>query len=306
MTPEPETTPFFAQSDQWIPATLSEAKVAIWGIGLMGGSLAMALQEKTAALYGIDSDPQICRQAGEEKLFDRISTEPAELLPEADLIILAAPLGILPALLEELPAYHPGPAVVIDIGSTKTAILEVMQHMPERFAPLGGHPMCGKEVRTLSQACATLYHGASFALLPLPRTPRPAADLAAQLAEAAGSHVVWLDPDTHDRWAASISALPYLAANGLAGITPLEAAPLVGPGFISTTRLADESIEMMMDILYNNSTNVLDSLKAFCEQMNQIEQDLEAGNFSSLRSRFQTGADRHAAILNAFHKGEQK
>ena len=306
MKPEPETTPFFSEPGQWIPAALSDCKVAIWGIGLMGGSLAMALQGKTAALYGIDPDPQTCSQAEQFHLFDRVSTDPAELLPEADLIVLAAPLGILPALLEELPAYHPGPAVVIDLGSTKTAILKVMELLPERFAPLGGHPMCGKEVRTLSHACATLYQGASFALLPLPRTPAPAADLALQLVKAVGSHPVWLDPSTHDRWAASISALPYLVASGLAGITPLEAAPLVGPGFISTTRLADESIEMMMDILSNNSANVLDSLKAFCAQINQIEQDLEAGNFSSLHSRFQTGADRHAVILNSFHKGGQK
>ena len=306
MKPEPETTPFFSELGQWIPAALSDCKVAIWGIGLMGGSLAMALKGKTAALYGIDPDPQTCSQAEQLHLFDRVSTDPAKLLPLADLIVLSAPLGILPRLLEELPGHHPGPAVVIDLGSTKTAILEVMQHMPARFAPLGGHPMCGKEFRSLSQACVTLYQGASFALLKLPRTPQPAANLSVQLVEAAGAHVVWLDPATHDRWAASISALPYLVASGLAGITPLEAAPLVGPGFISTTRLADESIEMMIDILSNNSANVLDSLKAFCAQMNQIEQDLEAGNFSSLHSRFQAGADRHAAILNSFHKGEQK
>jgi prephenate dehydrogenase len=306
MTPEPESTPFFSGSDRWIPAALADAKVTVWGIGLMGGSLAMALQGKTAALYGIDPDAQTCRQAEQLHLFDRVSTDPAELLPLADLIVLAAPLGILPALLQELPGCHPGPSVVIDLGSTKTAILEVMQQMPQRFAPLGGHPMCGKEFRTLSQACATLYQGASFALLPLPRTSKLAANLAVHLVEAAGAHVVWLDPATHDRWAASISALPYLASNGLASITPLDAAPLVGPGFTSTTRLADESIDMMLDILSNNRANVLESLQAFCAQMQLLEQDLEAADFDALRSHFQAGADRHAAVLNSFRKGEKK
>ena len=163
--------------------------------------------------------------------------------------------------------------------------------------------MCGKEVRTLAQASVSLYQGASFALLPLPHTPQPASDLVIQLVQAVGAHPVWLDPLTHDRWVASISHLPYLVANGLSSVTPLEAAPLVGPGYASTTRLAGESIDMMIDILTNNRLYVLVALTAFRIQMELIEQDLEAGNFISLRSRFQDGADQRATVLESFRKG---
>jgi len=285
----------------WIPEDLSRCKVAVWGIGLMGGSLAMALHGKTAALLGIDPDRAVCLQAEEMHLFDRVSINPAKLLPEADLILLCAPLGLIPTLLKQIPLVHPGHAVVMDIGSTKNNILSVMEELPERFIPIGGHPMCGKEVRTLANACNDLYQGGSFALLPLLRTTLAASRLAVQLVKAVGAHPVWLDPLEHDRWASVISALPYLVANCLSGVTPLEAAPLVGPGYKSTTRLAGESIEM--HILANNRENVLKDIKQFGIRLELIENALEKNDNEGLRSLFEEGAARRSDIMDAFQKG---
>ena len=163
--------------------------------------------------------------------------------------------------------------------------------------------MCGKEVRTLSNACVDLYRGASFALLPLSRTPQAAARLALHLVEAIGAHPIWLDPALHDRWVASISHLPYLAAIGLSAVTPLEAAPLVGPGYKSTTRLAGESIEMMIDILTNNRENVLVIFKEFQQRMHLLEEALQAADFKTLESLFEEGAIQRDAILEVFIKG---
>jgi prephenate dehydrogenase len=287
----------------WIPETLAKTTIAIWGIGLMGGSLAMALKGKTAALFGIDPDEKVCRQAADMQLFNRVSKNPAELLPKANLIVLCAPLGLIPALLKQIPLDHPGHAAVMDIGSTKNNILPIMEELPERFVPIGGHPMCGKEVRSLSNAAADLYQGGSFALLPLTRTTQAASRLALQLVEAVGAHPVWLDPLEHDRWASAISALPYLVANCLSGVTPLEAASLVGPGYKSTTRLAGESIDMMHYILCNNRNNVLTDLKHFHARLELIENALEKDDFETLRTLFEEGAARRAAIMDSFQKG---
>ncbi len=263
----------------------------------------MALSGKAAALYGIDPDPAVCAQAASMQLFDHVSTDPCELLSKADLIVLCAPLGVLPTLIRDLPGLHPGSAVVMDIGSTKTGILQVMEDLPDRFAPLGGHPMCGKEVRTLSEACADLYQNASFALLPLQRTPQPARCLAQQLVEATDARPIWMDTASHDRWVASISHLPYLVSNCLSAVTPLEASPLVGPGYRSTTRLAVESVEMMIDILKNNRTNVLDSLRAFRCQLEEMETRLEVEDYAALTGLFQAGSAQRIEIINAFQKG---
>jgi prephenate dehydrogenase len=277
--------------------------VAIWGIGLMGGSLAMALRGKTAELLGIDPDEQVCRLCIEKKIFDRVSTNPAELLPHANFIILCAPLGLIPELIKQIPLDHPGRAVVMDIGSTKKNILPIMEELPERFIPIGGHPMSGKEVSSLSNADADLYQGGSFALLALSRTTRPALNLAIQLVKAVGAHPVWLDPSEHDHWASAISALPYLVANCLSGVTPLEAAPLVGPGYKSTTRLAAENIDMMHYILGNNRDNVIADLKNFHTRLELIENALEQDDFETLTNLFEEGASRRTAIMNSFEQG---
>jgi prephenate dehydrogenase len=291
------------QQPEWIPSRLSDARVAIWGIGLMGGSLALALKGKVTTLSGIDPDESVCKQAQELRLFDQISTDTDKILSTANLVILCAPLGILPELLQKMPTLHPGNAVVMDIGSTKKELLPVMEQLPERFAPLGGHPMCGKEVQTLSNACADLYQGGGFALLPLKRTPQAASRLALQMVEAIGAHPVWLDPQLHDQLTASISHLPYLVANCLSAVTPLEAAPLVGPGYKSTTRLAAESIDMMIHILTNNRENVVPVLKEYQTRLLALEEALEAGNFDLLRKLFEEGAAQRAAVMEVFHQG---
>jgi prephenate dehydrogenase len=287
----------------WIPASLSDARVAIWGIGLMGGSLAMSLQGKTAALYGIDPDEQVCRQAVGLKLFNRVNTQPAEILPQADLVILCAPLSLIPSLLKQLPKIHPGHAVVLDIGSTKNNILPLMVELPERFIPIGGHPMCGKEVRSLANACTDLYEGGSFALLRLSRTLPAVSKLVEALVRAVGAHPVWMDASEHDRWASVISALPFLAANCLSAVTPVEAAPLVGPGYKSTTRLAGESVDMMLHAVINNRENVLNDVRSFQSRLALIEKALETSDFERLRTLFEEGAARRSAVMEAFLQG---
>ena len=95
---------------------------------------------------------------------DEASSDPSLILPKADILILAAPVRSILALVSELPNLHPGPAVVLDVGSTKIQIVEAMERLPDRFDPLGGHPMCGKEALSLANAEASLFEGYPFAI----------------------------------------------------------------------------------------------------------------------------------------------
>jgi prephenate dehydrogenase len=153
--------------------------------------------------------------------------------------------------------------------------------------------MCGKERGSLDNAEASLYHGASFAFTPLPRTSAKLRDLAAQLALAVGARPLWLDPDTHDRWVATTSHLPYLIANSLAAITPPEASPLVGPGFRSTARLSPGSLEMMLDILMTNRLNILPHLRSYREHLGMLEDYLAQANEAGLRQELAYGAEKY-------------
>ncbi len=287
------------------PGFLQGARVAILGLGLMGGSLALALRGRCAALLGVDADAQVVQMARQRRVVDLASTDAGGRLPQADLIVLAAPVNAILRLLEELPRLHPGPAIVIDLGSTKARVLEAMGRLPERFDPLGGHPMCGKEISGLANAEAGLFQGAAFAFTPLARTSSRARGLARELCAATGAHPVWLDAATHDRWVAATSHLPYLLANALAAGTPLEAAPLAGPGFRSSTRLAPTPPGVILDVLMTNRENVLASLRGLRARLEGMESLLAGEDFPALQELLAQGAQQYRQLLESSSQGNK-
>lgn len=276
---------------------LATRTVAIVGLGLMGGSLALALRGQCARLLGIDRDNATLRRAAQLDLADLLSANAAELLPQADVIILATPVRVILSLLAELPHLHPAAAVVLDLGSTKSAIVAAMQSLPQRFDPLGGHPMCGKERSSLAEAEAGLYRYAPFAFTPLARTGPAARRVALELAQVVGAHPVWLDADDHDRLTAATSHLPYLTANALAAITPPDAAAMVGPGFRSTTRVAGSPAHIMIDILATNRGNLLDGLARLRGRLAQLESLLEKENWDGLSQALDEGAQQRQRLV---------
>src|SRR5437763_12142679 len=131
---------------------LAQARVAVVGLGLMGGSLALALRGRCQTLWGLDSDPAALNYAGQHGIIDA----PTDFsgATQADILVLASPVRAILDQLDQL-ASGPGPAapvLVLDLGSTKTQIAEAMRHLPAGYAPVGGHPMCGKEVNGVAYA----------------------------------------------------------------------------------------------------------------------------------------------------------
>jgi prephenate dehydrogenase len=261
---------------------LLDLHVAIVGLGLMGGSLALALRGRVARLYGIDSDQETRTLALERDVVDEVDSSGDTILPKAELIILATPICAILEMIEQLPALHPGSPVVVDIGSTKGEVVEALGKLPERFDPLGGHPMCGKERLSLANADPAIFQGAAFAFTPLQRTSPRARVIAEQLATEVGSRPLWLDPITHDRWTAATSHLPYLIASALSLATPTEAAPLVGSGFRSTTRVAAQKPAMFLDIVKTNRVNLINGISQFRNELDAIQSCLEGGDFDEL------------------------
>lgn len=277
---------------------LSSARVAILGLGLMGGSLAMALRGRCALLLGCDPNPHTVQLALTDNVVDQASTQAAEILPLSDFVVLAAPIHAILFLLEKLDHLHPGKAVVLDLGSTKRQILAAMALLPERFDPIGGHPICGKEQSSLFYAEPGLYQAAPFVLCRLGRTTPRAVQLAAQLVGAIGAHPLWMEALDHDRWVASTSHLPYLIANALVQATPIDSAPLIGPGFRSTSRLAGSFAPMMLDVLETNCDSILSALQLFRSTLDQLEDCLQSGDVAELKEFLIASARKHAALLD--------
>ena len=194
--------------------SLKECQVGIIGLGLMGGSLAMALRDAQAcgSISGYDADQSTLDQALRRGIIDR----PMDLRGDhVDLLILAVPVNAILDWLFKLPAIFSGPFHVVDVGSTKSQIVTAMDQLPDRISPLGGHPMCGKETSGLTAAAADLYQRCLFVLTPLERTHSTTLEIARDLLNVMEARVLLLDPERHDFLAAAISHVPYLTSIAL-------------------------------------------------------------------------------------------
>jgi prephenate dehydrogenase len=282
-----------------VPGFFADKHIAIFGLGLMGGSLAMALRGKCRKLTGIDPDQAAVEAALLRGIVHRADTRAGDLLLDVDVIVLAAPVKTILTLLGELPAMSKNSAVVLDLGSTKEKICEAMQALPENFDPIGGHPMCGKETSGLENADPIIFQDAVFALVPLERTTIFARTCAEKLALLIGSHPLWMDAATHDCQVAATSHLPYLAANALAFCTPLNVGDMAASGFSSTTRLAVTSPKMMLDVIQTNRDAILNSLHQYQDHLAVLENLLSNNDFNSLYSLLVQGAANRNQIIQS-------
>jgi prephenate dehydrogenase len=263
---------------------LRDSRIAMIGLGLMGGSLALALKGKCAALYGIDSDHATLELALDKKIVDRADSDPAKLLLQADLVILATPVPAIIASIQKLSSFVKKPCIIFDLGSTKKDILQAMSSLPAYFDPIGGHPICGKEKLGLENAETNLYQGAPFVITALERTSVRAREAAKQIISAIGAHLIEMTADEHDRALAFTSHLPFLISSALALSTPSEYSSFIGTGFRSTSRLAGTPSSITLGILQSNRENVLNALTLFQRQLSDLQTKLAADDFQTLES----------------------
>ncbi len=264
----------------------------------MGGSLALGLRGKCAALFGCDPHLPTLELALSQNIVDYADSDPAKVLPEVDLVVLSAPVPAILTVLEQLPTFTSKPCIVLDMGSTKKMIVDSMSRLPDRFDPIGGHPICGKEKLSLANAERTLYYAAPFLLTPLERTSARALSAAHQIIEAVGAKAKILDAVEHDRILASTSHLPFLISSALALATPADVTSFIGPGFTSTSRLAGTSSSMMLGVLQSNQENVLTALRELQNQLAEIESYLSAKDFLKLESILNEAQKKYQVFIH--------
>lgn len=282
---------------------LKEASFTIIGLGLMGGSLALALKARGIGrrVWGVTRRPVVIDRALEIGAIDGGTTDAIEGVTEADIVVLATPVRTIIELLHQIGPHLKAGCLVLDLGSTKRAIVEAMASLPAGVEPVGGHPMCGKEVAGIWAAEASLYEGAIFPLTPLERTSPAALSLAGCLVESIGATPVVIDARRHDRLVAAISHLPYLtavmlvsAAAEVAREDPLTW-PLAASGFRDTSRLAASDVTMMYDILLTNREYVAEMLHRYRRHLNRVIELVENGREDELRILLERAwQDRHS------------
>lgn len=279
---------------------LENSKIAIVGLGLMGGSLALALKGKCAALYGIDSDPTTLELALARQTVEQADSDPVKLLPQADLLILATPIPAILDFVRKLPALAQHPCIVLDLASTKTEIVQAMSKLPARFDPIGGHPICGKEKLGLEHAEGSLFQNTSFIVTPLERTTARARDAAAQIVSATGARLLEMNAEDHDRALAFTSHLPFLLASALILSTPSDLAPFIGTGFRSTSRLADTPSSMMLGVLQSNRENILKAIQTLGSSLDQISVALQHEDYHQLESLLNHSRTSYQSLITNY------
>ena len=276
---------------------LSEANVAIIGLGLMGGSMAMALRGRCGRLSGLDIDADVRALARRMGVVDNVSDDPQVVLADADLVILACPVPAILSWLERLPELIHKPCVVLDLGSSKRTILAAMQTLPLNFDPIGAHPICGKETLSLRSAERGLFNDELFVVTPLQRSGLNANQAVQQLVDALEARMLVEDAAQHDAALAATSHLPYLISSALALATAPETGRFVGPGFRSTARLAGTPASMMLGVLETNRDQVLARLKDFQAALGQLEQALERDDLPALQNLLDSAQSRYQTLL---------
>jgi len=279
--------------------------VAIIGLGLIGGSLGLALLQGglVREVVGYDCDPGAAGDALSIGAINRQASDPQKAVKEAEVVILAVPVGSLSLVARNIaPALSHG-AIVTDTGSVKEPIVRELEAIFQpRVFYVGGHPMAGSERAGISVADRYLLENAVYILTPTPATDALALKRLTGLFQAMGSRVITLDPGEHDLVIAGVSHLPHLlavslmqTAGDLAREHPL-ALMLAAGGFRDTTRIASGDPVMWRDIFLHNSQAILVLLESWRRQVDILEGMITQGDHAGLRKYMQQARDLRAQV----------
>ena len=265
--------------------------VAIVGVGLIGGSFALALRAAgfKGRIIGVSS-PDAIRVALERGVIDQ-ALPLAEAAAVADLIYLARPIeGILSAL-DEIDKYVRPGTLITDAGSTKAAICSRAAEKVHRGRFVGGHPMAGKEARGASEAEASLFQGRPYILT------SQCVELQ-QLIVTFGARVITMPAEQHDRLVALTSHLPQLISTALASSigTEPEAARVAGPAAMDLTRLALSPYEIWRDIFATNAANIDAALGVFIAKLEELRAELRS---PQMEREFESAAESARRLRGA-------
>jgi len=267
-------------------------RVAIVGVGLIGGSFAAALRRAgaVATVVGVDRNPQALERAAALGVIDALAESVSDAAAGADLVVVAVPVRAIGPVLHDIAlALDPG-AVVTDVGSTKEEVTraaraELRQLFP-RFVP--GHPIAGREASGVEAATPELFKGARVVLTPTEETAADAVDLVRACWEAAGGRVALLDAARHDRIFAAVSHLPHLLSFALVSeiASRPDAAELLGfaaGGFRDFTRIAASSPEMWRDVALQNRAALLEELDRYGARLAVFRELVDKGDGPGLQ-----------------------
>lgn len=284
--------------------------VAIIGMGLMGGSLGLALRVRGVAVRGYARRAAARQQALAGGFVDTVYDSASAAVAGADLVVLCTPVLTMPALAREIRAALKPGCIVTDVGSTKQWLDGDLQAALAGSGAVyvGSHPMAGSEKVGMEAARADLYEGACVLVTPGGDPPAMAAgDALRRLWETVGAEVTFITPEAHDRLVARTSHLPHLMAALLVEAVNREGdwvRGFCGPGFRDTTRIAAGSEDIWHDIVKSNATAIRDELDVLRAGIDDLCGLMDAGDFEAVRAWLADCRRKRETFRNHGQQGE--
>jgi prephenate dehydrogenase len=272
-------------------------KLAVIGVGLIGGSFALALKQAKVASHvvGVGRNAANLKLARERGIIDSIAPDPGAAARDADLVLVATPVAQFPAVFAALADTK---ALITDGGSTKRDVIaaarKALGKKIGQFVP--AHPIAGAEKSGAAAASAELYRGKRVVITPLAQNRRPALEQVESAWKACGANVSRMDPEEHDAVLATVSHLPHVLAFALVhGVAKRNNSEqlfsFAAGGFRDFTRIASSHPEMWRDICLANRDRVLQELKSYANELGTIRKLIQKGDAAALEKVFAAARD---------------
>jgi len=282
------------------------SRVAVIGLGLLGGSVARAARARIpgVTVVGYDASAEVRARAAEIDLADVIAADPAEAVADADLVVFCVPVGAMAAAAAAVAPHLPQGCIVSDVGSSKESVLRALGEALPGFTVVPAHPVAGTEQSGPDAGFATLFVGRWCIITPPEGTDEAAVARVAAFWEALGARVETMDAAHHDRVLAVTSHLPHLIAYTIVGtasdleeVTQSEVIKYSAGGFRDFTRIAASDPTMWRDVFLNNRDAVLGMLQVFTEDLTELQKAIRKGDGDALFDHFtRTRAIRRSII----------
>jgi prephenate dehydrogenase len=275
--------------------------ITIIGVGLLGGSVALAAKRKFGAhIAGVGRRQESLDEARKRGIIDSAWLNAAEPACQSDLVILATPVGAFEKHLRTIaPVLKPG-ATVTDVGSTKAVVVAMAQRIFRQNCPfIGSHPMAGSEQRGPQFASADLLTGATCIVTPTPRTAAGHTTAIERFWTDLGMNIRRMTPAAHDRAVAAISHLPH-ALSALLMLLPRDTELMISAnGFRDMTRLSGGDVEMWRDIFLTNRRSILRAIDKYAKSLGQLRQLLDWEQFEQIEKLLTRARDRRRKFAAA-------
>lgn len=261
--------------------------LAIVGVGLLGGSVALAARERGLAsrVIGIGRNPQRLQAAVDAGVIDEFLADlPADNAPWTT-VVIGTPVDRIATDVRRIASVSKPGTLITDVGSVKGSICEAVQEagLPAGVSFVGSHPLAGSEKTGFEAARADLFDGRVTVVTPLSDTDHAAGAAVQNFWQQLGSHVMEMSPQNHDAALATTSHLPHTAAAALAAVLPAQFQPLAASGFRDTTRIAAGDPDLWVAILLENASAVSASLAAYSESFEKFRAAVENRDAGELK-----------------------